>query len=256
MDIIQALMLGIIQGIFEWLPISSEGQSMLILFNILHMDIDSALSIAIFLHLGTSFAVLIKFKDEFISIISGRNNEYVKIILVSTFCTGLTGLPLYFLLKNTFTSGSGATIIIGVLLICTGVILGTTKHSGHKSVDSITFRDMVLLGLAQGFAILPGISRSGVTVTALLLRNVDQRSALTVSFMISVPVVFCAIILDVGAISSVNPVCAGVMFLSSLVVGYIMMDFLLQFADRVDFSMFCIVLGLLTIILSAGYYIL
>ncbi len=247
MDIIQALMLGIIQGIFEWLPISSEGQSMLILFNILHMDIDSALSIAIFLHLGTSCAVLIKFKDEFISIISGRDNEYVKIILVSTFCTGLTGLPLYFLLKNTFTSGSGATIIIGVLLICTGVILGTTKHSGHKSVDSITFRDMVLLGLAQGFAILPGISRSGVTVTTLLLRNVDQRSALTVSFMISVPVVFCA---------SVDPVCAGVMFLSSLVVGYIMMDFLLQFADRVDFSMFCIVLGLLTIILSAGYYIL
>ncbi|KAF5426390.1 MAG: undecaprenyl pyrophosphate phosphatase [ANME-2 cluster archaeon HR1] len=256
MDIIQALMLGIIQGIFEWLPISSEGQSMLIMFNILHMDIDSALSIAIFLHLGTSFAVLIKFKDEFISIISGHNNEYLRIILISTFCTGLTGLPLYFLLKNTFVSGSGATIIIGVLLICTGVILGTTKHSGHKSVDSITIFDMVLLGLAQGFAILPGISRSGVTITALLLRNVDQRSALTVSFIISVPVVLCAAVLDVGMIGSVDPICGGVMFLSSLVVGYIMMDFLLKFADKVDFSIFCIVLGLLTIILSAGYYIL
>ena len=138
MDIIQAIILGIIQGIFEWLPISSEGQSMLILINAFQMDVDEALSVAIFMHLGTSFAVMIKFREEFKSIISGKNHELTRIIVISTVCTGLTGLPLYFILKSTFTGGIAATLLIGVLLILTGIILGLNKGNGHKSIDSIT----------------------------------------------------------------------------------------------------------------------
>ncbi len=256
MDIIQAIILGIIQGIFEWLPISSEGQSMLILINAFQMDVDEALSVAIFMHLGTSFAVMIKFREEFKSIISGKNHELTRIIVISTVCTGLTGLPLYFILKSTFTGGIAATLLIGVLLILTGIILGLNKGNGHKSIDSVTPFDMIILGLVQGFAILPGVSRSGVTLTTLLLRNVEQKTALVISFLISVPVVLGAVALDAGMILTFDPVLGLAMFLSSLLVGYIMMDFLLQFADRVDFSIFCIFLGVLTIILTAGYYVL
>ncbi|MDF1557226.1 MAG: undecaprenyl-diphosphate phosphatase [ANME-2 cluster archaeon] len=256
MDIIQAILLGIIQGIFEWLPISSEGQSILILLHALHMDVNDAISVAIFLHLGTSIAVMIKFRKELLSIISGKNRELTRIILVSTACTGLTGLPLYFILKNSFTGGTAATVLIGVLLIFTGIILGLNKRSGHKSMGSVTLLDMTVLGLVQGFAILPGISRSGVTITILLLRNVEQKTALVISFLISVPVVLGAVALDAGMILTFNPVQGLAMFLSSLLVGYIMMDFLLQFADRVDFSLFCISLGVLTLILTAGYYVL
>ncbi|MCL7476147.1 MAG: undecaprenyl-diphosphate phosphatase [ANME-2 cluster archaeon] len=256
MDIIQAIVLGIIQGIFEWLPISSEGQSMLILLNAFHMNVNEALSLAIFMHLGTSFAVMIKFREEFRTIITGKDRELTRIIVISTVCTGLTGLPLYLLLKSTFTGGIAATLLIGVLLILTGVILGLNKGKGHKSRGSITRSDIILLGLVQGFAILPGISRSGVTLTTLLLRNVEQKTALVISFLISVPVVLGAVALDAGMVFTLDPVQGMALFLSSLLVGYIMMDFLLQYADRVDFSLFCISLGVLTIILSAGHYVL
>ncbi len=256
MDIIQAIILGIIQGIFEWLPISSEGQSMLILINAFQMDVNEALSVAIFMHLGTSFAVMIKFREEFKSIILGKNHELTRIIVISTVCTGLTGLPLYFILKSTFTGGIAASLLIGVLLILTGIILGLNKGKGHKSMESVSLFDMIVLGLVQGFAILPGISRSGVTLTTLLLRNVEQKTALVISFLISVPVVLGAVALDAGMILTFDPILGLAMFLSSLLVGYIMMDFLLQFSDRVDFSIFCIFLGVLTIILTAGYYVL
>jgi len=256
MDIIQAIILGIIQGIFEWLPISSEGQSMLILLNAMQLNIDEAISVAIFLHMGTSLAVIIKFKDEFRSIISGADPKLTRIIIVSTACTGLTGLPLYIMLKNTFSGGIAATVLIGVMLILTGIILGLNKQSGHKTIDSVTLPDMIVLGLVQGFAILPGISRSGVTISTLLLRNVEQKTALLISFLISVPVVLGAVALDAGMIIKIDPVHGLAMLVSSLLVGYIMMDFLLKFADRVDFSIFCISLGLLTIILTAGYYVI
>ena len=256
MDIIQAIILGIIQGIFEWLPISSEGQSMLILLNVFQMNVEEALSVAIFMHLGTSFAVMIKFREEFRSILSGKNRELTRIIVISTACTGLIGLPLYLILKSTFTGGIAATLFIGFLLILTGIILGMNKGNGHKSINSVTHFDMIILGLVQGFAILPGISRSGVTLTTLLLRNVEQKTALVISFLISVPVVLGAIALDAGMIFTFDPVHGLAMFLSSLLVGYLMMDFLLQFADKVDFSIFCIFLGVLTIILTAGYYVL
>jgi len=256
MDIIQAIILGIVQGIFEWLPISSEGQSMLILLNALKMNVDEAISVAIFLHVGTSLAVIIKFKDEFISILSGSDRELTRIIVVSTACTGLTGLPLYFILKSTFSGGTAATVLIGVMLILTGIILGLNKQSGHKTIDSVTLPDMIILGLVQGFAILPGISRSGVTMTTLLLRNVEQKTALVISFLISVPVVLGAVALDAGTILKFDPVHGLAMLVSSLLVGYIMMDFLLKYADKVDFSIFCISLGLLTLILTAGYYVI
>lgn len=256
MDIIQAIVLGIIQGIFEWLPISSEGQSMLILLNAFQMNGEEALSLAIFMHLGTSFAVMIKFKEEFKSIVAGKNRELTRVIAISTICTGLTGLPLYFILKRTFTGGIAATLLIGVLLILTGMILGLNKGNGHKSIHAVTSFDMIILGLVQGFAILPGISRSGVTLTTLLLRNVEQKTALVISFLISVPVVLVAVTLEAGMIYTVNPIPGLALFLSSLLVGYIMMDFLLQFADRVDFSLFCISLGVLTIILAVGHYIM
>ncbi|MCL7414224.1 MAG: undecaprenyl-diphosphate phosphatase [ANME-2 cluster archaeon] len=256
MDIIQAIVLGIIQGIFEWLPISSEGQSMLILLNAFHMNVEEALSFAIFMHLGTSFAVMIKFWKEFRSILSGKDHKLTSIIVISTVCTGLTGLPLYFILKNTFTGGITATLLIGILLVLTGIILGLNKGKGHKTMDSVTRFDMIILGLVQGFAILPGISRSGVTLTTLLLRNVEQKTALVISFLISVPVVLGAVALDAGMIFTIDPLQGLALFLSSLLIGYLMMDFLMRFAERVDFSLFCISLGGLTIILAGGYYIL
>ncbi len=250
MDPIQAAILGIIQGITEWLPVSSEGQSILVMIRHLAIPPEDTIALAIFLHLGTMCAVLIKFRKEFLSILS-PDSGLLRILIITAGCSGITGIPCYFALKQSFTSGEGATIIIGIMLIITGIILRLpSRRSAHRTREEITTKDLIITGLVQGFAILPGISRSGVTITTLLLRNIEQKSALTISFLISVPVVLGAMLLDIGSIAEVQPANILIMFVTSFVAGYITMDLLIRFAERVNFSLFCIALGAITIALS------
>ena len=110
---------------------------------------------------------------------------------------------------------------------------------------------MVFAGLAQGFSIIPGISRSGTTITILLLCGIKQELALKLSFLMSVPVVLGAVVLfELREASRIAINDAFVMVLSSFMVGYITMSLLLRFAERVNFAIFCISLGGLTLLLS------
>jgi len=249
MQTIQALMLGILQGVTEWLPISSQGQTLLVMMSILHVSPEVAFSHSIFLHLGTMAAVVVKFRGEFLEALRNLDGPLAKTIIVSTIFTGAFGLPLYFLFRNTFTDGKTATLVIGSLLIATGLLL-RYQRSGTKDLDTITTKDMILLGLAQGLAILPGVSRSGTTVTVLLMRRVRQDLSLTLSFMISVPAVIGAVILD-HSYSAIPLKTSAIIFLSTFITGYLTMDLLIKFAQRINFSKFCITLGTLTIAVTA-----
>jgi len=248
MQTLQAVFLGVLQGITEWLPISSEGQTLLTMINWLHISPETAFSYSIFLHLGTMSAVMLKFRKEFFEMLTDLNSTLSRTVIVATIFTGISGLPLYLLIKETFSGGVQATLIIGFLLIATGLIL-RSQRSGTKDLEDITLLDMIILGLAQGLAILPGISRSGTTMTVLLLRNVRQEISLTLSFLISVPAVIGAVVLD-HSYTSISLKTSMAMFLASLIAGYFTMDLLLKFARSIDFSKFCITLGLLTIILT------
>jgi len=245
----QAALLGILQGIVEWLPISSEGQTMVAMIAWCEITPAAALSCSIFLHLGTMAAVLVKFRREFAGVLRALDSNLARTIVISTLCTGVTGLPLYLLMKDTFTSGTQVTLLIGLLLIGTGLILRARAGRPEiKDVEEITTRDMVLLGLVQGFSILPGISRSGLTPSALLLRNVRQDVALMVSFMISVPAVLGAVVIDHSAAALPTGLIV-TMVAAAFVTGYLSMEVLIRVAKTLDFSKFCIVLGLITVVL-------
>ena len=245
MDIIQAVILGIVQGITEWLPISSEGQAVLIATSLFGITPLEALSYAIFLHLGTMVAVLIKYRHTWYEILMIRDIDLLTILIITTICTGITAVPLYFLLRHTFASGTAVTLVVGALLIVTGIIL-RVKKGGFKDIKAITRPDMIILGLVQGFSILPGISRSGMTLSTLLLRGVRQDIALTVSFLISVPPVIGVIILDWGN-APITPEIGCILVTTAAIVGFLMMELLLKFAQSVKFSLFCIVFGLITV---------
>ena len=187
MNGLEAVIAGAIQGTVEWLPISSEAQTMLYMLNILNIDPQTALSYAFYLHFGTMLAVIIKFRNELISIIKSPFPEFKlsAIIIFGSVFTAITGIPLYIILRNVSTGvDSGIfTLIIGLMLIITGVVMKHAKHKGHKDIEEINNKDIFLTGIAQGFAIIPGISRSGITITTLLIRNVKQETALTISFV-------------------------------------------------------------------------
>ncbi len=284
MNPVQSAFLGALQGVTEWLPISSQGQTVLAMLNLMRIDAGTALSLAVFLHTGTMLAVIIRFRNEFISMLNPES-KLLRAIVVATGSTAITGVPVLLLTmsyiqdiqcrhlfggEGDITTTTALTGVIGVMLIVTGIILGLGRHNRRRigtgnsssnsssvlrSLDEIRTRDMIIAGLAQGFAIIPGISRSGVTITALLMCGIKQELALELSFLMSVPAVLGAVLVfeirSASVAASAIPVTSAViMMLSSLVVGYITMDILLRFAKRVNFAIFCITLGALTLLFS------
>jgi undecaprenyl-diphosphatase len=215
---IEYIIIAILQGLFEWLPISSSGQVMIVAVNFFGIPPEEAYSLSIWLHLGTMFAVLLKFKKDYIRIVKSFLPMKFNIIetdikkrnwlIVGTIGTAITALPLYFIFKfiivGEFTAVHGdlLTLIIAGMLIITGIILLLIKKKfGVKTIESVekqnVIKDSFIIGLIQGVAVLPGISRSAITVSTTLIENYEQDSALRLSFLMSVPVVIASIAVDI-----------------------------------------------------------
>ena len=258
MELLEAIILGVVQGVFEWLPVSSEGINSLLMVNFFGKTLQDAAVFSIWLHTGTLFAAVVYFRDDVLKLArnfptyvknprkSTEENRLTTFLVISTALTGIIGLPLFlFGIDKANISGAAATAFIGILLIFTGLLQKYSRKSFEKK--DITTGDSALVGGFQAFSVLPGISRSGITVSVLLLRNYDARSALKLSFLMSIPAVLAAevglamlgrITLDVYSFVSVA---------SSFVFGLLTIDVLLKVGGRINFGNFCIFLGVLSI---------
>ena len=256
MGLLEAIVLGALQGIAEWLPISSSGQVMLSLVNFLQESPEAAFSLAIILHLGTLLAVAVKYREELARLLLNLSwkDPLLRFLIISTIITGVVGIPLYFALKGLFSYAQGdlANGIVGALLIVTGIALYVSRGKlGNKEMKGIGYLETGIAGAAQGIAILPGISRSGVTVAAMLLSGVRQELALKLSFLMSIPAVLGALALDYasGDIASagfgLGEMALGV--LAAFIFGYLTIDILLGIAHKVRFDIFCILFGLIAL---------
>ncbi|KQC13005.1 MAG: hypothetical protein APR63_01565 [Desulfuromonas sp. SDB] len=254
MELLHAIILGVLQGITEWLPVSSEGQTMLYMLHTLRMDPDTALAYAFYLHIGSMGAVLIRFRAEVADILTNLRADHLltRALVIGTAATAVTGIPLYLLVRQVSVglSGTTFTLLIGVALIATGIVLRQTDREGGRPLDEIADRDMILAGFAQGCAIIPGISRSGMTIAALLARRIEAQTALTLSFLMSVPAVLGAVMLDFEGVSGIPPTTGAALVSAALVTGYVSMDVLIRFASRITFWIFCIALGVVSIVLA------
>ena len=256
MDIIQAVLLGILQGITEWLPISSSGQVVLSLIEFLNVNAEAAFSLAIALHIGTMLAVVVKYREDILDIfkkLSWKDN-LTRFIIVSTIFTGIIGIPVYFLLKSIFVYGEFANALIGILLIITGIILYISKKIklGNVGVSNLGYKEMAVAGAAQGISILPGISRSGTTIAAMLLMGVRQDIALKLSFIMSIPAVLGAVTLDfaggdfIVSTFGLTEIIIGI--ITAFIFGYLTMDILVKIAHKIRFDIFCILFGIIAIL--------
>ncbi|MFX1573931.1 MAG: undecaprenyl-diphosphate phosphatase [Promethearchaeota archaeon] len=268
---IEYIFIAFLQGLFEWLPISSSGQVMIVSTNFFGISPENAFSLAIWLHLGTTLAVILKFRDDFIKIVKSlvpkasniSENDIKKRnwIIYATLGTAITALPLYFVFKiiitETFTAFQGdmITLIISGLLMLTGIILlKTRKAFGKNTIESVpqTFisKDSFISGLVQGVSILPGISRSGVTVSTILFEKYNQDDALRLSFLMSVPAAIASIIVDIifgegSILGSLNFFTIIITTLTSFIVGYLTIEILLKVAQNIEFGYFCIIYGVI-----------
>jgi len=276
---IEYIIIAILQGLFEWLPISSSGQVMIVSMNLYGISPANAFSLAIWLHLGTTLAVLVKFRKDFIGVFKSFLPEKFEVteidknnrnwLIIATVGTAFTAVPLYLLMKSVLEDtyspiqGDIITLIIAGLLIVTGVILlKRRKDSGSKIIDNLSeddlYKDGFITGLVQGVSILPGISRSGITISALLIEDYEQENSLKLSFLMSVPVALAAIGLDfisgdaMGLDLTTILVATGVSF----VVGYLSMEILLKLAKKIEFGYFCLIYGVLAFCIIIPFLLL
>ena len=259
LDIISVILLSIIQGFLEWWPVSSQGQLTIIVLQGIADPMD-ALSIALVFHVGTMFVVLAIFRDKFVSLIRPPVDRWLwKYLLLTTVGTALTGIPLLLFIGDIFTQVNATilSVCIGVLLLITGSILWYTKKTTRlqepRGLKSLSVLEILLFGCIQGIAILPGVSRSGLTITYLLIRQVNKDEAMVGSFLVSVPAILGGFTLDIirgGFQSLITSVPLNLIFLSIIVtffIGIASINALLRLTEKIDFSILCWILGIVII---------
>jgi len=256
----------LIQGLVEWLPISSEGQVVFFIFNFTSVPIDEMISLVVWLHLGTSLAVIVRYPKIILDLISLNDRILLKRLILATIGTAVTAIPLYIFLKNSISvfQGELLNILVGGLLLVTAVVLYLPTRQiadGSQELETrdVTDRAAFVTGLVQGSAVLPGLSRSGVTVSSLLMQRMDKEIALRFSFLMSVPAVLGILALEIVTGSAIP---ASISFLDMIfieaivfVVGLASMEFLLRLARKISFWKLCLVLAFIAILFGVPAFL-
>lgn len=256
-EIMQALVLGVVQGLTELLPISSSAHLNLIPW-IFNWQVPESFDVA--LHFGTLLAIGLFFFNDWISLIKGGYKQVVKkekttegrmfwYIVIATLPGGAIGFLLDHFLGDSLAK---MPLLIAIALIVMGIILYIVdkKAPSKTKYEDMTFKQTFLIGLSQALAFIPGVSRSGVTMTTGRMMGVDRESTAKYSFMLSAPIVLGATLYKFKDFVFNIPFAVGVV--ASFLVGLLVIKFLLRYLQKGSFKVFAIyrvIVGLAIIML-------
>lgn len=263
MNSVQAILLGALQGVTEFLPVSSSGH-LALMKHFMRLS-DVPLLFDVILHVATLIVVLFVFRARIGALLKALAHgaartvteedkvqlRLVLIILVATVLTGAIGLALEGLDAARYPK------LVSALFIVTGIILVAARGmSGGVDYTAIGLRQGVVTGIAQGLGVLPGISRSGITISAALLSGMDRDKAGELSFLISLPAIAGALLLELrdadALFSAVSPAMVMTGFVSALVTGFLSLSLLLMLVRKGQlylFSFYLIPAGVVGLIL-------
>ncbi len=251
MSIFQALILGIVQGLTELLPVSSSAHLAVFPWIFHWEEIPESFDIA--LHFGTLLAISLFFIKDWIALIKGGFNQVVKkekstegkifwYLVIATIPAGILSLVLDKLSENLFPEGSRIYLIaIAVALIVMGLVLYFVDKKAKSETDyeNISLVQAVLIGISQAIAAaFPGVSRSGITMTVARMLKVDRESAAKYSFLLSTPIIFAAVLVSLSSFEFSLAFVMGV--LTSFIVGLIVIKFLLNYLKKGSFKIFAV----------------
>ncbi len=253
MEILKIIVLGLVQGITEFLPISSSGH--LVIMQKIFGIKENQLLITVLLHFGTLIPVLIIFWEDIkeILVFKKEKRHFIFLIIVASIPTALMGIFFEDFFENLFAS----TVSTAVMLIVTGFILliGDRLANYDKEITNFKWLNAVLVGIAQGMAIIPGISRSGSTITASLVQGLKKEDAAKFSFILSIPVIGGAGLLKINdvfsqGVSNFNTLAIVLGMISAVISGYLAIKYfiyILKSKKLIYFSYYLWIIG--TIIL-------
>ncbi|WBX72447.1 undecaprenyl-diphosphate phosphatase [Tenacibaculum retecalamus] len=263
MDLLEAIILGIIQGLTEFLPVSSSGHLELAKAILGDTSVpEESLTFTVVLHFATALSTLVVFKKEVAEIFKGlfqfKWNEEMKFslkIIISMIPAVIIGLLFEEQLESFF---GGKILFVGIMLLVTAVLLLFADKAKNTNKE-VSFNNSLLIGISQAIAMLPGISRSGATISTSVLLGIDRNEAARFSFLMVVPLIFGKIAKDLlsGDInfqsSEIAPISAG--FIAAFLAGLVACNWMIALVKKSKlsyFSIYCAIVGLIAI----GYSLL
>lgn len=265
MTMLQALLLGALQGLTEFLPVSSSGH--LVIMRVFFGVQDPPVLFDVLLHVSTLFVVLLVFRRRIGEIVASlyrrvrkqhqaddeENIRLFLLVLCASAVTAVLGFGLSFVIETVRASHR----VVSVFFFVTGLILISTLFtSGNKGYRRMSYWDALMVGFAQGLGVLPGISRSGITISACLVRDLDKRKAAEFSFLIFIPAIVGALALELREFESlfvqIDAAAIAVGCVVSFLVGLVSLFGLLAVLKRgrmYIFSIYLLPLAILTFIL-------
>ena len=291
MNLLQSIFLGAVQGLTEFLPVSSSGH-LAIFQNIFHIDTGSSMLYDVLLHLATLLVVFIYFRREIWQlirtffamagdlchnfrarffppkdqeeivlrrIITSNYRKFVLLIIVSTIPTGIMGYAG----KKLIADASDTLLVPGICLLITGILLLLSDRvtDTWKIPKDVTWKEGIIIGIAQGFATLPGLSRSGTTISTCLFLKLDRKFAVKYSFILSIPAILGATLLELKDLGAEQlTVSLGLSYAAGMIaaalVGYLCIRFMMKVVSQRKFRYFafyCFAAGILAVI---GHFVL
>jgi undecaprenyl-diphosphatase len=263
MDVLEAIILGIIQGLTEFLPVSSSGHLELAKAILGDTSVpEESLTFTVVLHFATALSTLVIFRKEVAEIFKGlfqfKWNDELKFslkIIISMVPAVIVGLLFEKELESFF---GGKILLVGIMLLVTAVLLLLADKAKNTNKE-VSFWNSVIIGISQAIAMLPGISRSGATISTSVLLGIDRTRAARFSFLMVVPLIFGKIGKDVlsGDLnfqsSEMLPISAG--FIAAFLAGLLACKWMIAIVKKSKlsyFSMYCAVVGFIAI----GYALL
>jgi len=250
---LEAIILGIVQGLTEFIPVSSTAHLILIPKLLGWGGTVNSLSFDIALHGGTLLALLIYFRKDIISFLT-KEHYILVTLLLATIPAGLAGV----LLKDIVATNLRKPYLIAVGLVIFGLyMLASERKRGQGMIKNIKIRDAVLIGIAQAVALFPGVSRSGITISTALFLGVGRSDSARFSFLLSIPVVAGASLLELthiikaGSDYNLPVFLSG--FIASAVTGFLTIKFLLWFFRRFSLRAFVYYRFTLAVIILLTY---
>ncbi len=247
---LKSIIYGIVQGITEFLPVSSSGH-LVLLHRFVPFNFDNELAFDVFLHLATIIAVVFYFRQEIYQLIkswlvsfSGKSDKYSKLawlIILATIPAGVVGYLFDEFIENTFRS----TLIVVYMLAVVALLffIGEKFSVKKNSIYDLSWVAVLAIGISQVLAFIPGVSRSGITIIAGLAIGLKRKSAASFSFLLSVPIILGASAKKIPSLSDINILSNDfllllVAFFSALIFGFFSIKYFLKYLEKRSLNVF------------------
>ena len=261
MNVLYSILVGIVQGVSEWLPISSKTQVLLVSSYLFALPLEVGLAFGLFMEVGSLASASVYLRRDIVSLFHDR--KLLVYLVVVTLFTGIVGIPLYLLAEKLLSTAYNPGIpmvMLGAILVSDSIYIRYSRLVPRiAGLKDKKLRHYIAIGITQGIAALPGVSRSGMTVSTMLFMGVEPGDAFRLSYLAYIPAALGAFLTTIllsrseinAAVAAVDPTGVLLAIITSALIGLAVISAALRFAKRNNIYVVTLVVGILALVIGA-----